>query len=223
SAALFRRSRTGLGTTLEIPMFETMAAFVLQEHLGPMSFDPPLGKAGDSRVLDPENRPLATADGWICVTSNTDTQAHAFLRAVGRQELIEDPRFRSVSTRFKHARDWFGLRADALMQQTTAHWLDVLGAADVPVMPCHTLETLPGDEHLQAVGLLQRSHHPQDGAVTTIRPSLLIDGGPASPGTPAEHLGWSTGAVLAEAGLTQAAIADLLASGGAIDGSAARP
>jgi crotonobetainyl-CoA:carnitine CoA-transferase CaiB-like acyl-CoA transferase len=221
SAALFRRSRTGLGTTLEIPMFETMAAFVLQEHLGPMSFDPPLGKAGDSRVLDPENRPLQTADGWICVTSNTDTQAHAFLRAVGRAELIDDPRFRSVSTRFKHAREWFGFRADVLKQQTTAYWLDVLGAADVPAMLCHTLETLPGDEHLAAVGLLRTEQHPQDGAVTTIRPSLLIDGEPASPGPLAEHLGWSTRAVLTEAGLAEADIAALLASGAAIDGSSA--
>ena len=219
SAALFRRSRTGLGTTLEIPMFETMAAFVLQEHLGPMSFHPALGKAGDSRVLDPENRPLQTADGWVCVTSNTDAQAHAFLRAVGREELIEDPRFSSVRARFRHAREWFGFRADVLKQQTTAHWLDVLGAADVPAMLCHTMESLPNDEHLAAVGLLQAEQHPQDGTVTTIRPSLLIDGEPVSPGPLAEHLGWSTRAVLTEAGLAESDIAALLACGAAIDGA----
>lgn len=216
SAALFRRARTGQGTTLEIPMFETMAAFVLQEHLGPHSFHPPLGAPGDARVLDPENRPLRTADGWICVTSNTDAQAHAFLRAVGRAGLIEDPRFRSVSTRFRHARDWFALRTEALLQHETAHWLSVLAAADVPAMPCHTLQTLPGDEHLVAVGLLSRELHPQDGEVTTIRPSLLIDGRPADPGHPAEHLGCSTRAVLAQAGLTAAAVAALVESGAAI-------
>jgi crotonobetainyl-CoA:carnitine CoA-transferase CaiB-like acyl-CoA transferase len=222
SAALFRRSRTGLGTTLEIPMFETMAAFVLQEHLGPQSFHPPLGAAGDSRVLDPENRPLQTADGWICVTSNTDAQAHAFLRAVGRPELIEDPRFRSVSTRFRHAREWFGLRADVLKQRTTGHWLEVLGAADVPAMLCHTLETLPTDEHLAAVGLLHTEQHPQDGMVTTIRPSLLIDGEPAAPGHLAEHLGCSTRAVLTEAGLSETAIGALLATGAAVVGASAK-
>ncbi len=216
SAALFRRSRTGLGTTLEIPMFETMAAFVLQEHLGPQSFHPPLGAAGDARVLDPENRPLKTADGWICVTSNTDPQAHAFLRAIGRPGLIEDPRFRSVGTRFRNARDWFALRTEALSQHTTAHWLAVMGAADVPAMICHTLESLPEDEHLAAVALLRTEAHPQDGEVTTIRPSLLIDGEPAAPGPLAEHLGRSTRAVLAEAGLTDAAVAALLASGAAI-------
>ena len=223
SAALFRRSRTGEGTTLEIPMFETMAAFVLQEHLGPQSFHPPLGPAGDSRVLDPDNRPLATADGWICVTSNTDQQAHAFLRVIGRGELCDDPRFRTVGTRFRHAREWFALRAEALQRATTGHWLAVLGAADVPAMICHTLETLPEDEHLAAVGLLLTEAHPQDGEVTTIRPSILIDGATAPPGPVAEHLGWSTSEVLAEAGVSPVELAALLASGGAIDGrSAAR-
>jgi len=43
SAALFKRSRTGQGTALEIPMHETMAAFVFKEHLGAATFDPPLG------------------------------------------------------------------------------------------------------------------------------------------------------------------------------------
>ncbi len=90
-AALLARERTGLGATLEVPMHETMAAFVLQEHLGPRSFDPPLGPAGDA-ACSTRNRPLATADGWISLTANTDAQVHAFLRAVGRPELIDDPR-----------------------------------------------------------------------------------------------------------------------------------
>lgn len=220
SAALLRRFRTGEGATLEIPMFETMAAFVLQENLGPRSFHPPLGQPGDMRVLDPENRPLATSDGWICVTSNTDVQAKAFLRAIGRPELIDDPRFCSVLARFKNARDWFALRADALKQNTTAHWLAVLTEADVPAMICHTLETLLTDEHLAAVGLLPIEEHPQEGPITTIRPTILLDGAPVSPGPPAEPLGWSTAAVLAEAGLSSAKLSTLLADGDAVDGRA---
>ena len=171
-------------------------------------------------MLDADNRPLETADGWICVTSNSDAQAHAFLRSIGRPELSDDPRFRTVGTRFRHAREWFALRADAMKQHMTAHWLEVLKAADVPAMICHTLATLPGDDHLQAVELLTTEDHPQEGPVTTIRPSLLIDGERAPAGPPAEHIGWSTTAVLADAGLTGEAIAALLGNGGAIDGRA---
>jgi len=214
-AALFRRARTGAGAAIEIPMHETMAAFVLTEHLGPASFHPAQGRAGDSRVLDPNNRPVKTADGWMTVTANTDAQVAGFLRGIGRPELIDDPRFRSVADRFRNAPDWFALRRDALAGHPTAHWLAVFDAADVPAAVCHTLETLPEDPHLAAVGLLVAETHPTEGAITSIRPTMLEDGVASPPGPPARAQGADTRAVLAEAGLTDAEIAALIETGAA--------
>ncbi len=214
-AALFRRERTGEGAAIEVPMHETMAAFVLTEHLGPASFDPPKGRAGDARVLDPNNRPAATADGWMTVTANTDAQVAGFLRAIGRPELIDDPRFRTVADRFRHAADWFVLRREALREKPTAHWLEAFRAADVPAAICHTLETLTDDPHLAAVGLLAPETHPTEGTIRTIRPTVLEDGVPAPPGPPARAQGADTRAVLEEAGLDAAEIDALFAAGGA--------
>ncbi len=184
-AALVARERTGLGATLEVPMHETMAAFVLQEHLGPRSFDPPLGPAGDARVLNPDNRPLATADGWISLTANTDAQVHAFLRAVGRPELIDDPRLRTVADRFRHVDLWFRVRAEALASRTSADWLAVFAAADVPAMPCHTLETLERDPHLAAVGSSARmSTRPRAGSAPSGRRSCRTARRPPSDARP---------------------------------------
>ncbi len=140
-AALFRRERTGEGCAIEVPMHETTAAFVLQENLGPAAFVPPRGRAGDARVLDPNNQALKTADGWMTVTANTDAQVRGFLTAIGRAELLADARFGSVADRFRHASDWFALRREALLVRTTAAWLALFEAADVPAAICHTLET----------------------------------------------------------------------------------
>ncbi|TNC11623.1 CoA transferase [Methylobacterium terricola] len=214
-AALLARERTGLGATLEVPMHETMAAFVLQEHLGPRSFDPPLGPAGDARVLNPDNRPLATADGWISLTANTDAQVHAFLRAVERADLIDEPRLRTVADRFRHVDLWFRVRAEALASRTTAAWLAIFAAADVPAMPCHTLETLERDPHLAAVGLLGTDLHPTEGRVRTIRPTILQDGAPAPAGRPAPPPGFDTRTVLRGLGLDEAECDALIASGAA--------
>lgn len=216
-AALVARERTGDGATLEVPMHETMAAFVLQEHLGPRTFDPPLGPAGDARVLNPENRPLATADGWISLTANSDAQVHAFLRAVGRPELIDDPRLATVADRFRHVDLWFRIRAEALAARTTAEWLAVFAAADVPAMPCHTLESLEHDPHLAAVGLIGTETHPTEGRVRTIRPTILHDGAPAPAGRPAPPPGFDTRAVLRELGLTEAETDALIAAGAAFE------
>lgn len=206
-AALVKRERGGGGGAIEVPMHETMAAFVLQEHLGRQTFEPPLGPAGDPRVLEPGNRPLPTADGWISVTSNTDAQTHALLRIVGRADLIEDPRFRTVADRVANAGAWFAFREEALRGRTTAEWLADFAAADVPAMPCHSLESLPQDPHLVAVGLLQREEHPTEGTVQAIRDSVLEEGQAPPLNPPAPAMGQDTAAVLREAGLSSEEIA----------------
>ena len=89
--ALFKRERGGEGQSIEIPMFENMVTQVMTEHMYLGTFDPPLENAndpgkvyGDPRVLDPENRPIPTRDGYVCISANTDAQAFALFAAIGR-------------------------------------------------------------------------------------------------------------------------------------------
>lgn len=217
-AALLGRERHGRGTVIEVPMFETMATYVLQENMGAASFEPSLGPPGDMRVLDPSNRPVRTADGHVALSANTDAQAAGFLRAVGRPDLIADPRFASVAARFRNANDWFAFRAEALASQTTDHWLAAFAREDVPAMRVHTLPSLMEDPHLAAVGLMGREAHPTDGEVRTLRSSVLLDGQTLARGPAARPLGWDTRGFLAEAGLDPDEIDVLIAEGAALDG-----
>jgi crotonobetainyl-CoA:carnitine CoA-transferase CaiB-like acyl-CoA transferase len=217
-SALVERERTGVGSALEVPMHETIAALVLYEHLGPATFTPPLGPPGDRRILSPDNRPFQTADGWISVTANTDAQAHGLLQAIGRTELISDPRFGTVAARFRNVDAWFEIRALALRDRTTHEWIERFRRYDVAAMPCHSLETLVEDTHLQAVGMLAEAVHPTEGAIRTIGPTVLTDGIAPPAGRPAPPLGWDTREVLEEAGLDSQIIQALFGRGAAIDG-----
>ena len=215
-AALYERERTGVGAAIEVPMHETMSAFVLQEHLGPMSFEPALGPLGDARVLNADNRPLRTADGWISITANTDAQTRAFLQAIGRGEAIDDLRFRTTADRIRHIEAWFALRAEALKGRTTAEWLDLFGRCDVPALPCHSLETLLDDPHLTAVELVETVAHPTEGTIRGLRPTVLSGGRSGGAGRVAGPVGWDTRAVLDELGYHPDAIEDLIAAGAAL-------
>jgi crotonobetainyl-CoA:carnitine CoA-transferase CaiB-like acyl-CoA transferase len=210
AAALYGRSRSGRGATIEVPMLETMAAFVLKEHLGAATFEPPLGPPGDKRVLDPHARPVRTQDGWIAISANTDVQARAFLQAVGRNDLLNDSRFCSVAARVAHSGEWFALRSESLATQTTSYWLDVFGRLDVPAMACHTLHSLADDPHLRAVALVEQVQHPGEGEVRAIRPTVILNNERPRSGTPAREIGADTHQVLALAGLAETEIADLL-------------
>ena len=204
-------------------MFETMSAFVLQEHLAQQSFDPPVGPPGDLRLLSPHNKPVKTADGWIAFTVNTDQQVRAFLKAVGREELIDDSRFATVGARAQNVKEWFAIRGAPLTDKTTTEWLEVLQRADIAVKPCHTLETLPRDPHLEAVGLLQCDEHPTEGKTIAIRSTISFDNVyPALPSF-AQPRGWDTLAVLEDIGYSPDDIAALLKEGAAVVNLAAAP
>lgn len=215
-AAVLKRNSGGSGSSLEIPMFETMAAFVLQEHLAQESFDPPVGSAGDKRLLNPHNKPLQTADGWISVTINTDPQVRAFLTAIGRDSLLEDPRFATVAARAKNVREWFEVRGAALSDKTTVEWLSIFQAADIAAMPCHTLATLRSDPHIQAVGLISSEMHPTEGNIAVIRSTIRGEDGYAPARGYAQPKGWETHHILDEIGFDEDAVRSLLASGAAI-------
>lgn len=220
-AAWAGRQTSGQGCTLEVPMFETMAAFVLQQHLAQHSFDPPVGPPGDQRLLSPHNQPVKTSDGWISFTINTDPQVRAFLQATDRAHLLDDPRFTSVAARARHVAEWFEVRGAPLTSRTTAEWQAILQAADIAVQPCHTLASLLRDPHLEAVGLIDHEDHPTEGRTAAIRASLRVDEQTLPRRAPAQPRGADTRAVLAEIGYGAEAVDALLASGAAQAGGPA--
>lgn len=215
-AAVLNRHRTGNGVTLEVPMFETMATMVLQEHLAAQSFDPPAGPYGDQRLLSPHNQPIKTMDGFIAVTINTDPQVQAFLKATGRGELIADPRFSSVSARAVHVAEWFEIRGAPLNNRTTEDWLQAFRAADLAAMPIHSIESLAHDPHLTAVKLMTEEDHPTEGRTTVLRSSIRVDGATLSPRTSSAPRGWNTVGILEELGFTGPAVQALLDEGAAV-------
>lgn len=213
--ALFHRERTGKGQAIEVPMFENMVTQVLTEQLYLRTFVPPLGPAGDPRLLNRFYAPSRTLDGYISLTANTNEQVFPLMEAMGHAGFRHDPRFHSVAARFANVAEYFRLRAEGLQTRTTAFWLEVCRRHDIPAAPYHTLDTLMEDEHLKAVGLLREVEHPTEGRLIDIAPANMVSSGARRDWLPAPRLGEHTEAILADAGYSTAEIGALLASGAA--------
>jgi crotonobetainyl-CoA:carnitine CoA-transferase CaiB-like acyl-CoA transferase len=197
-------------------MFETMATFVLQEHLAQQSFDPPVGPVGDLRLLSPHNKPVQTGDGWISFTVNTDSQVCAFLNVTGRTDLLNDARFNSVAARATNVKEWFAIRGAPLTHKSTQEWLDLLQAADIAAQACHTLQTLPNDKHLKAVGLIQYEDHPTEGKTAAIRSSIKVNDAYLNLRETSQPKGWETQKLLEEMGFSEEEVESLFAKGSAV-------
>lgn len=211
--ALFRRERSGVGEAIEVPMFENMASFVMSEHLGAGTFDPPVGPLGDGRLLSPDYRPVPTQDGYITVGPNTNAQAFAFFDAIDRPELKTDRRFLNAAARTANAAEYLKVRAAAMRERTTAEWLAILGAADVPAAAYNSLEDLLEDPHLAATGFFAPEDHPSEGRIRRTATPNRFSGGMRQDALPAPRLGESSRAVLRELGVAEEAIDRMIAAG----------
>ncbi len=212
TAALYERAQTGAGQPLEVPMFESMAHFVLTEHMFKRTFDS-AGPTGDPRVMNPDAKPIPTKDGYLALSANTDAQAFAFFDAIGRPELRDDPRFNSVVARFRNVDAYFALRAEALRAKTTAEWVVIFRKAEVPAMPFNTIEQLLDDPHLWEAGFLRRENHPTEGPMVGLSRPVTFGTAARDELPLAPRMGADARAVLANAGYSEAEIDTLLGNG----------
>jgi len=168
-AALHHRDRTGEGQQIEIPMFETMVSMVLGDHMAGLTFSPPLDEGGYARLLAADRRPLRTKDGYVCALIYNDKHWKRFFEMLGRDDFHRDGRYRDHATRTDHIDEIYRDLAVVFMTKTSAEWISLLDAADIPVMPLHSVATLLEDPHLKAVNFFEISEHPTEGAVQTMR------------------------------------------------------
>jgi len=190
TSALYHREKTAAGQFIEVPMFETMAQFVLADHMGGGAFVPPAGGMGYRRLLSRTRGPYPTADGHLSLVVYTDRHWRFFGELLGMPDLLDtDPRFASQESRTQHAEDMGRFLAQHLPTRTTAEWLEICHRADIPACPVNSIEELFDDPHLNAVDFFQDVEHPTEGLLKTCRFPIRFSGSPASVARLAPNLG----------------------------------
>lgn len=212
-AAVIHRMKTGRGQFIELPMFETMVAFVLPEHMAGLSYSPPTGPSGYSRVLDPSRRPYATRDGYLSVLPYTTDQWQRFFRMIDRPDLADDPELAVPAKRNARIPELYAVVEKAVAFRTTREWIDALREADILFGEVLSPEQLMEDAHLAATGLFQKVKHPTEGEMTVIAPSVHFSDGLTRINRLAPALGQHSVEVLEELGLAPDVVAGLVQSG----------
>jgi len=144
-----------------------------------------------------------------------DRHWRSFFRTVGRPELADDPRFVNQPSRSKNIDALYGIVVEVMAAKTSAEWLTLLEAADIPVMPMNTPEDLFDCPHLNAVGMFPMADHPTEGRIRHIKVPVHFSKTPGGYYRHPENLGESTEAMLADVGYSEEEIEALQATGAA--------
>jgi crotonobetainyl-CoA:carnitine CoA-transferase CaiB-like acyl-CoA transferase len=218
SVALFARERTGRGQFVEIPMFEQMVSFVLGEHLFGHNFVPPLGPLGYTRVTAPWRRPYRTQDGYLCMMAYTQVHWRKFWTAVGKPEMLSDPRFDTIASRAHNVVALYELAGTCIAGKTTAEWLELLRELEIPAARMSSLDDVMADPQLAASGFFKRATHPSEGEILYTDLPVRFSAGAAGSERLQPRLGEHSFEVLREAGFSEAEIESLRACGATVDG-----
>lgn len=175
-AAVVKRERHGVGSVVEIPMFESMVAFTLVEHMYGATFPDTDGAMGYPRALAEWRKPFATQDGFICVMPYTDKHWHDLLMETGHPDLAADARFASIAARSEHTDFVYQTLGMMLSSNSTSYWLALLERLQVPAAAINQPEDLLSDPHLTAVDFFQLAEDPGMGQLRFPGVPILFDG-----------------------------------------------
>lgn len=203
-AALYAHKTTGKGQFVEVPMLEAFTSFNLVENLFGLTFEPPLAGPAYTRSVSANRRPYATKDGFIGIMPYNDRQWAEFFEMGGRGEINSDPRFATYAARTENITALYGLVSDVAATKTTAEWLGLLEAADIPAVRCNSLTDLLEDPHLRGSGFLHQRDHPDVGKYYAMHHPVNFSETPANIRQEPPRLGQHTEDVLRELGFDEA-------------------
>ena len=116
-----------------------------------------------------------TADGWIFIMCITQKFWEALAQALGRPELVEDPRFRLNRDRFAHREALTEVLDREFQTRPTAEWLKVLSGV-LPVAPVRGLAEALDNPFLAETGMIQSSPHPSKPDFKVLASPIRVDG-----------------------------------------------
>jgi crotonobetainyl-CoA:carnitine CoA-transferase CaiB-like acyl-CoA transferase len=222
-AGLWRARREGIGCDCDISLFETalheltyVGTWVATGGFRPRR----LPESAHPSMVPFQNFP--TADGWIVVACPKQKFWEQLCGALGRPDLVADPRFADFAGRNEHRDDVVGELRTVFRTRTTDEWLETLSAAGVPSAPVNDVAQALADPQAEARGALVEIEHPRFGEVRQVATPLRV-GDEEKPARRAPFRGEDTEQVLVElCGYTSERVGELAASGAFGDVAATR-
>jgi CoA:oxalate CoA-transferase len=215
--ALYERERTGRGRLVEVSMQEAVYASLASNlglFYGSGGDTPPRTGNRHGGLAEAPYNVYPTRDGYIAIICVGETHWHSLARAMGRDDLLADPRFRSLAERVAHIDEIDALVSDFTSRFDKQELFELLMRHRVPCAPVRDLVDVVNDTHMHQRGALQWIDHPIYGRVVLPGSPLRFDGIAPLPIAPSGELGRDNRAVFGDwLGHDAAGIEELAAAG----------
>lgn len=178
--ALFERERTGQGRFVEVAMQDTIYP-TFASNLGMMTSEtgvpPRVGNRHGGLAIAPYNV-YPTKDGYFAVICIKESHWLNLLKAMGREELKDDPRFENNAKRVKNIDETDALVSAWSSQLTRQQIFELTQKHRVPSAPVRDLKEVTHNDHLHERGMLHWLDHSALGRIVVPDSPLRYHGTP---------------------------------------------
>ena len=198
--AYIHRLRTGQGQLVDTSLLEAGLAYTFWESSVYFTTGEVPGPLGSAHRMNAPYQALKTRDGYITIGAATQSTWEALCRAIGREELLSNPRYVSGIDRKSHETELAEDLERTFSQESTQHWMEVLQKGKVPSGPIYDLAQVYADPHVQARQMFVEMDDPDLGIIKNIGIPLKLSLTPGRIRRRAPGLGEHTREVLLGAG-----------------------
>jgi crotonobetainyl-CoA:carnitine CoA-transferase CaiB-like acyl-CoA transferase len=202
--------RGGDGQVIDLPLLDPIFSILGPEaalYKLTQRIEPRVGSRSNN--TSPRNV-YETKDGrFISISASIQTMAERLFRAIGRADMIDDPRFRTNSDRVKNIDECDRPVAEFIKARTLAEGLAIFEAAEVTAAPVYDIDQFIADPHVRAREIVTELPDAEMGSVPMHAVVPRLSGTPGDIRTAAPALGEHNNEILGGLGLSGAAIDDL--------------
>ena len=204
----------GRGQVVDLPLLDPLFA-VLSPQVANYRLTGEVRKRSGSRSTNsaPRNAYRCADGAYVGLSGSIQSMAQRVLRAIGRPELVDDPRFRTNADRLRNVEALDAIIGDFIAQRSQAENVAFFREAEVTIGPIYDAAQIERDPHVVAREIVADYPDPEMGSLPMHHVVPRLGGTPGTIRTPAPALGQHNRELLAEIGIEGADYEAMAAAG----------
>ncbi|HJQ84342.1 MAG TPA: CaiB/BaiF CoA-transferase family protein, partial [Candidatus Binatia bacterium] len=211
-AALVERDRSGVGQRVEVAMLDAVVSLFSDVAANVLTDGQKYGKFGSGHPDLVPYQAFPASDGYFIVACLTNAFFKRLCAAIGREDLLADPRFATNDLRVRHRDAIVPILSEIFRAKDCAHWIALLESHDIPACRVNSLDDILAHPQIAENGAVVERRDERRGRIRTLGPPIKLSATPTGVARLAPGLGEHTDDVLREFGLEEREIAELRAA-----------